>query len=88
MWIFLLLFLSTVDVLAQALDVVHGIVRDDEGRGLFLQYKTLTAILSLLRTGSPGLLSPLLDILFQMSAKSCEFHNTNCLHKIKQKYNN
>ncbi|KAG7331398.1 hypothetical protein KOW79_005367 [Hemibagrus wyckioides] len=69
--IIILKTLSQVDVLAQALDVVHGIVRDDEGRGLFLKYKALTAILSLLRTGSPGLLSPLLDILLQMSAKSC-----------------
>ncbi|KAK3569421.1 hypothetical protein QTP86_029480, partial [Hemibagrus guttatus] len=68
--IIILKTLSQADVLAQSLDVVHGIVRDDEGRGLFLKYKALTTILSLLKTGSPGLLSPSLDVLLQMSAES------------------
>ncbi|XP_060785037.1 coiled-coil domain-containing protein 138-like isoform X2 [Neoarius graeffei] len=62
--------LSQADILAQALDVLHGIVGEDEGRGLFLKYKALMAILALLRTGSPGLLAPSLDILLQMSAES------------------
>ncbi|KAF5889438.1 coiled-coil domain-containing protein, partial [Clarias magur] len=62
--------LSQADVLAQALDVLHGVVGEDKGRGLFLKYKALSIILSLLRTGSPGLLAPSLDVLLQMSADS------------------
>ncbi|XP_034160167.2 coiled-coil domain-containing protein 138 isoform X1 [Pangasianodon hypophthalmus] len=62
--------LSQADILAQALDVLHGVVGEDEGRGLFLKYKALTVILVLLRTGSPGLLAPSLDVLLQMSAES------------------
>ncbi|KAI5107586.1 hypothetical protein C0J45_3224 [Silurus meridionalis] len=61
---------ETADVLAQALCVLHGIVGEDEGRGLFLKYKALTTILAVLRTGSPGLLAPALEILLQMSAES------------------
>ncbi|KAI5628623.1 hypothetical protein C0J50_3113 [Silurus asotus] len=61
---------ETVDVLAQALNVLHGIVGEDEGRGLFLKYKALTTILAVLGTGSPGLLAPALEILLQMSAES------------------
>lgn len=75
--IFLLRFWSTADILAQALDVLNGIVGEDEGRGLFLKYKALTAILAVLRTGSPGLLAPSLDVLLHMSTESREFHNTN-----------
>ncbi|KAM9486632.1 coiled-coil domain-containing protein 138 isoform 1-T4 [Clarias gariepinus] len=62
--------LSQADVLVQALDVLHSVVGEDEGRGLFLKYKALSTVLSLLRTGSPGLLAPSLDILLQMSADS------------------
>ncbi|XP_053483806.1 coiled-coil domain-containing protein 138-like isoform X2 [Ictalurus furcatus] len=58
------------DILAQALDVLNGIVGEDEGRGLFLKYKALTAILAVLRTGSPGLLAPSLDVLLHMSTES------------------
>lgn len=64
-----------MDVLAQALDVLHSSVGEDEGRGLFLKYKALAAILALLRTGSPGLLAPSLDVLLQMSAESREYRN-------------
>ncbi|XP_017326188.1 coiled-coil domain-containing protein 138 isoform X1 [Ictalurus punctatus] len=62
--------LSQADILAQALDVLNGIVGEDEGRGLFLKYKALTAILAVLRTGSPGLLAPSLDVLLHMSTES------------------
>ncbi|KAI4895314.1 hypothetical protein NFI96_033905 [Prochilodus magdalenae] len=62
--------ISQVDILAQALDILHGDVRTDEGQALFLKYQTLAAILTLLRAGSPGLLAPAVDILLQMSAES------------------
>lgn len=65
--------------MAQALDVLHCIVGEDEGRGLFLKYKALTTILSVLRTGSLGLLASSLEVLLQMSAESREFHNTHYL---------
>ncbi|XP_046695887.1 coiled-coil domain-containing protein 138-like isoform X2 [Silurus meridionalis] len=68
--IIILKTLSQADVLAQALCVLHGIVGEDEGRGLFLKYKALTTILAVLRTGSPGLLAAALEILLQMSAES------------------
>lgn len=63
-------FPLTADVVAQALDVLQSIVKDDEGRGLFLKYKALSTILTLLRIGGPGLLAPSLDVLLQMSADS------------------
>ncbi|XP_072542777.1 coiled-coil domain-containing protein 138-like [Salminus brasiliensis] len=62
--------ISQADILAQALDVLHGDVRTDEGQALFLMYRALVAVLALLRAGSPGLLSPAMDILLQMSAES------------------
>ncbi|XP_027001139.2 coiled-coil domain-containing protein 138 isoform X1 [Tachysurus fulvidraco] len=68
--IIILKTLTQADILAQALDVLHCIVGEDEGRGLFLKYKALTTILSVLRTGSLGLLAPSLDVLLQMSAES------------------
>lgn len=63
----------------QALDVLHSIVGQDEGRGLFLKYRALVAILALLRTGSPRLLTPSLDILLQMSAESRELFMDNLI---------
>ncbi|KAL7881233.1 hypothetical protein AOLI_G00080810 [Acnodon oligacanthus] len=62
--------ISQVDILAQALDVLHGDVRTDEGQALFLKYQALPAILALLRVGSPGLLASAVDVLLQMSAES------------------
>ncbi|XP_066543010.1 coiled-coil domain-containing protein 138-like isoform X2 [Hoplias malabaricus] len=62
--------ISQADIVAQALDVLHGDVGTDEGQAFFLKYHALAAILSLLRTGSPGLLSPAVDILLQMSSET------------------
>ncbi|KAF4108657.1 hypothetical protein G5714_009730 [Onychostoma macrolepis] len=59
-----------VDVLAQAVEVLSGAVRTDEGRALFLEYQALPAVLALLRSGSPGLLAPSVDVLLQMSSES------------------
>lgn len=68
-----LLFPSAADILVQALDVLRGVVGQDEGRGFFLRYEALAAMLALLKTGSPRLLAPTLDVLLQMSADSREF---------------
>uniref|UniRef100_A0A9J8A1Q4 Coiled-coil domain-containing protein 138 n=1 Tax=Cyprinus carpio carpio TaxID=630221 RepID=A0A9J8A1Q4_CYPCA len=62
--------ISQVDVLAQAVEVLSGAVRTDEGQALFLEYQALPAVLALLRSGSPGLLAPSVDVLLQMSAES------------------
>ncbi|XP_050974477.1 coiled-coil domain-containing protein 138-like isoform X2 [Labeo rohita] len=62
--------ISQVDVLAQAVDVVSGAVRTDQGQALFLEYRALPAVLALLRSGSPGLLAPSVDVLLQMSSQS------------------
>uniref|UniRef100_A0A8C2PYZ3 Coiled-coil domain-containing protein 138 n=1 Tax=Cyprinus carpio TaxID=7962 RepID=A0A8C2PYZ3_CYPCA len=62
--------ISQVDVLAQAVEVLSGAVRTDEGQALFLEYQALPAVLALLRSGSPGLLAPSVDVLLQMSTES------------------
>ncbi|XP_030642451.1 coiled-coil domain-containing protein 138 [Chanos chanos] len=62
--------ISQADILAQALDVLHGAVRTEDGQVLFLRYQALSAILALLRGGSPGLLTPAVDVLLQMSTES------------------
>lgn len=62
--------ISQVDVLAQAVEVLSGAVRTDEGQALFLEYQALPAVLSLLRSGCPGLLSPSVHVLLQMSSDS------------------
>ncbi|XP_043086432.1 coiled-coil domain-containing protein 138-like isoform X3 [Puntigrus tetrazona] len=62
--------LAQVDVLAQAVEVLSGAVRSDEGQALFLEYQALPVVLALLRAGSPGLLAPSLDVLLQMSSGS------------------
>ncbi|KAG9270963.1 coiled-coil domain-containing protein 138 isoform X1 [Astyanax mexicanus] len=62
--------ISQADVLAQALDVLHGDVKTDEGQALFLKYRALVAVLAVLRAGSPGLLAPAVDVLLQMSSES------------------
>ncbi|XP_059356734.1 coiled-coil domain-containing protein 138-like [Carassius carassius] len=62
--------ISQVDVLAQAVEVVSGALRTDEGQALFLEYQALPAVLSLLRSGCPGLLSPSVHVLLQMSSDS------------------
>ncbi|XP_062862252.1 coiled-coil domain-containing protein 138-like isoform X2 [Trichomycterus rosablanca] len=68
--IIILKTISQADIVAQALEVLHSILGGDEGRGLFLKYKALPTILTLLRTGSPGLLATSLDVLLQMSSGS------------------
>ncbi|XP_073702449.1 coiled-coil domain-containing protein 138-like [Garra rufa] len=62
--------ISQVDILAQAVDVLSAAVRTHEGQALFLEYKALPAVLALLRSGSPGLLAPSLDVLLHMSSES------------------
>ncbi|KAL1267297.1 hypothetical protein QQF64_032660 [Cirrhinus molitorella] len=62
--------ISQVDVLAQAVDVLSASVRTDDGQALFLEYKALPAVLALLRSGSPALLAPSLDVLLHMSSQS------------------
>ncbi|XP_051564364.1 coiled-coil domain-containing protein 138-like isoform X2 [Myxocyprinus asiaticus] len=62
--------ISQADILAQALDMLLCAVRTDEGQMLFLQYQALSAILTLLRGGSPALLSVSINILLQMSTES------------------
>ncbi|XP_022522990.2 coiled-coil domain-containing protein 138 isoform X3 [Astyanax mexicanus] len=62
--------ISQADVLAQALDILHGDVKTDEGQALFLKYRALVAVLAVLRAGSPGLLAPAVDVLLQMSSES------------------
>ncbi|XP_051998638.1 coiled-coil domain-containing protein 138-like [Xyrauchen texanus] len=62
--------ISQADILAQALDMLLCAVRTDEGQMLFLQYQALSAVLTLLRGGSPALLSVSINILLQMSTES------------------
>ncbi|XP_056611649.1 coiled-coil domain-containing protein 138-like isoform X2 [Triplophysa dalaica] len=62
--------ISQVDVLAQALDVLRCDVRTDEGQQLFLQYHALSALLTLLRGGSPRPLTLSVEILLQMSTQT------------------
>ncbi|XP_057192874.1 coiled-coil domain-containing protein 138-like isoform X2 [Triplophysa rosa] len=61
---------SQVDVLAQALDVLSCDVRTDEGQQLFLRYRALSAVLTLLRGGSPRPLTLSVEILLQMSSQT------------------
>ncbi|XP_016298794.1 coiled-coil domain-containing protein 138 isoform X2 [Sinocyclocheilus anshuiensis] len=62
--------ISQVDVLAQAVEVLSCAVRTDEGQALFLEYQALPVVLALLRSASPALLAPSLDVLLQMSSES------------------
>uniref|UniRef100_A0A673H635 Coiled-coil domain containing 138 n=1 Tax=Sinocyclocheilus rhinocerous TaxID=307959 RepID=A0A673H635_9TELE len=62
--------ISQVDVLAQAVEVLSCAVRSDEGQALFLEYQALPVVLALLRSASPALLAPSLDVLLQMSSES------------------
>ncbi|XP_067419636.1 coiled-coil domain-containing protein 138 [Emydura macquarii macquarii] len=68
-----LIVLKTVtqaDYLAQAFDSLCVDLKTDEGKALFLEYKSLPVILSHLRISSRGLLSNAIDGLLQMTMES------------------
>ncbi|KAA0715358.1 Coiled-coil domain-containing protein 138 [Triplophysa tibetana] len=63
-------FLSSLIIIRSALDVLWCDVRTDEGQQLFLQYHALSALLTLLRGGSPRPLTLSVEILLQMSTQT------------------
>uniref|UniRef100_A0A8C8R8L0 Coiled-coil domain containing 138 n=1 Tax=Pelusios castaneus TaxID=367368 RepID=A0A8C8R8L0_9SAUR len=68
-----LIVLKTVtqaDYLAQAFDSLCVDLKTDEGKALFLEYKSMPVILSHLRISSRGLLSNAIDGLLQMTMES------------------